>query len=129
LPVKQQLLETVEAKARLQALVTPPGKEAAVLKLGSKIQSHIHSEISKTQREYYLREQLKAIQKDLGEGDERTQEIDGLREKIEQAGMTEEARKEALRELDRLAKMPPAAAEYTVARTYLDWLLAMPWQH
>ena len=129
LPVKQQLLETVDVKARLQALVTALGKEAEVLELGSKIQSEIQSEMSKTQREYYLREQLKAIQKELGEGDERTQEIDGLREKIEQAGMTEEARKEALRELERLAKMPPAAAEYTVARTYLDWLLAMPWQH
>src|SRR5436309_3483623 len=129
LPVKQQLLETVDVKVRLQALVTALGKEAEVLELGSKIQSEIQSEMSKTQREYYLREQLKAIQKELGEGDERTQEIDGLREKIEQAGMTEEARKEALRELERLAKMPPAAAEYTVARTYLDWLLAMPWQH
>src|SRR5262245_17760737 len=129
LPVKQQLLETVDVKARLQALVTALGKEAEVLELGSKIQSEIQSEMSKTQREYYLREQLKAIQKELGEGDERTQEIDGLREKIDQAGMTEEARKEALRELERLAKMPPAAAEYTVARTYLDWLLAMPWQH
>src|SRR5439155_844155 len=128
-PVKRQVLETVDVKARLQALVTALGKEAEVLELGSKIQSEIQSEMSKTQREYYLREQLKAIQKELGEGDERTQEIDGLREKIEQAGMTEEARKEALRELDRLAKMPPAAAEYTVARTYLDWLLAMPWQH
>src|SRR5213594_3821576 len=128
LPVKQQLLETVDVKARLQALVTALGKEAEVLELGSKIQSEIQSEMSKTQREYYLREQLKAIQKELGEGDERTQEIDGLREKIEQAGMTEEARKEALRELERLAKMPPAAAEYTVARTYLDWLVSMPWQ-
>src|SRR5436309_2018607 len=128
LPVKQQLLETVDVKARLQALVTALGKEAEVLELGSKIQSEIQSEMSKTQREYYLREQLKAIQKELGEGDERTQEIDGLREKIEQAGMTEEARKEAIRELDRLAKMPPAAAEYTVARTYLDWLIAMPWK-
>src|SRR5256885_6844831 len=129
LPVKQQLLETVDVKARLQALVTALGKEAEVLELGSKIQSEIQSEMWKTQRESYLRAQLKAIQKELGEGDESTQEIDGLREKIEQAGMTEEARKEALRELDRLAKMPPAAAEYTVARTYLDWLLAMPWQH
>src|SRR5216117_1567923 len=85
--------------------------------------------MTKTQREYYLREQMKAIQKELGDADERTQEIEALRQRIEAAGMPEEARKEALRELDRLAKMPPAAAEYTVARTYLDWLLAMPWQH
>ena len=127
LPLKQDLLETVPVKARLQKLVAALGKEAEVLELGSKIQSEIQSEMSKTQREYYLREQLKAIQKELGESDERTQEMDGLREKVEAAGMPEEARKEALRELDRLAKMPPAAAEYTVARTYIDWLVAMPW--
>jgi ATP-dependent Lon protease len=83
--------------------------------------------MSKTQREYYLREQLKAIQKELGESDDKTQEVDQLREKIEAAGMTEEAKVEALRELDRLAKMNPAAAEYTVVRTYLDWLVTMPW--
>jgi ATP-dependent Lon protease len=127
LALKQELLETVAVKTRLQKLIAALGKEAEVLELGSKIQSEIQSEMSKTQREYYLREQLKAIQKELGESDERTQEIDALREKVEAAGMTEEARKEALRELDRLAKMPPAAAEYTVARTYIDWLVAMPW--
>ena len=99
-----------------------------VLELGSKIQSEVQSEVSKTQREYYLREQLKAIQKELGGSDERTQEIEELRAKIEASGMPEEAHKEATRELDRLAKMPPAAAEYTVARTYLDWLVAMPWK-
>ncbi len=127
-PAKQELLETVEVKARLQKLVTILAKEAEVLELGSKIQSQVQSEMSKSQREYYLREQLKAIQKELGETDERAQEIEELRQKIEAAGMPEEARKEALRELDRLAKMPPAAAEYTVARTYLDWLIALPWQ-
>src|SRR5262245_14118902 len=84
--------------------------------------------MSKSQREYYLREQMKAIQKELGDGDDRTQEIDALRKKIDAAGMTEEAKNEATRELDRLAKMPPAAAEYTVARTYIDWLVSMPWQ-
>src|SRR5207247_5595949 len=104
LTVKQQLLETIDVKARLQTLVTALGKEAEVLELGSKIQSDIQSEMSKTQREYYLREQLKAIQKELGEGDERTQEVDSLREKIDKAGLTEEARKEALRELDRRAE-------------------------
>ena len=127
LALKEELLETVAVKARLQKLISALGKEAEVLELGSKIQSEIHSEMSKTQREYYLREQLKAIQKELGESDERTQEIDALREKVEAAGMTEEASREALRELDRLAKMPPAAAEYTVARTYIDWLVSMPW--
>jgi ATP-dependent Lon protease len=127
LALKQELLQIVDVKRRLQTLIEALGKEAKVLELGSKIQSEVQSEMSKTQREYYLREQLKAIQKELGEGDERTQEIDALREKIESAGMTEEAQKEARRELDRLAKMPPAAAEYTVARTYIDWLVEMPW--
>ena len=112
---------------RLQTLAAALAKEADVLELGSKIQSEVQSEVNKTQREYYLREQLKAIQKELGDSDDRTQEIETLRGKIEAAGMTEEAQKEALRELDRLAKMPPAAAEYTVARTYIDWLVAMPW--
>ncbi|MBI4590801.1 MAG: endopeptidase La [Candidatus Rokubacteria bacterium] len=125
---KQGLLETADVRVRLQKLVAALAKEAEVLELGSKIQSQVQSEMSKTQREYYLREQMKAIQKELGEADERTQEIDELRKKIEAAGMSEEAKKEALRELDRLAKMPPAAAEYTVTRTYLDWLIALPWQ-
>ena len=126
--LKQELLETVDVKQRLERLVGALGKEAEVLELGSKIQSDVQSEMSKTQREYYLREQMKAIQKELGETDERAQEIGALRDRIEAAGMPEEARSEALRELDRLAKMPPAAAEYTVARTYIDWLVAMPWQ-
>ncbi len=125
--LKQQLLETIDVRARLQALAGVLAKEADVLELGSKIQSEVQSEVNKTQREYYLREQLKAIQKELGDTDDRTQEIESLRQKIEAAGMSEEAHKEATRELDRLAKMPPAAAEYTVARTYIDWLVAMPW--
>ena len=126
-PAKQELLETLVVKERLSRLAALLGKEAEVLELGSKIQSEVQSEMSKTQREYYLREQLKAIQKELGDGDDRGLEIEGLRARIEAAGMPEEARAEALRELDRLAKMPPAAAEYTVARTYIDWLVAMPW--
>ncbi len=125
--VKQELLETADVKARLGRLVAALTKEAEVLALGSKIQSQVESEVGRSQREYYLREQLKAIQKELGQADDRAQELDELRERIEAAGMTEEARKEALRELDRLGKMPPAAAEYTVARTYLDWLVALPW--
>ena len=124
---KQELLETLDVRLRLQKLAGMLAKEAEVLELGSKIQSEVQSEMSKTQREYYLREQLKAIQKELGEGDDRTQEIESLRQKIDAAGLSEEARAEALRELDRLAKMPPAAAEYTVARTYIDWLVSMPW--
>ena len=127
-PLRQELLETLSVAERLQRLVVALTKEVEVLELGSKIQSEAQSEMSKTQREYYLREQMKAIQKELGDGDDRTQEIDALRQNIEAAGMTEEAKKEALRELDRLAKMPPAAAEYTVARTYIDWLVSIPWQ-
>jgi ATP-dependent Lon protease len=125
--LKQELLETESVKARLGRLVAALTKEVEVLELGSKIQSQVESEVGKGQREYYLREQLKAIQKELGESDERGQETAELRKKIEAAGMTEEAKREALRELDRLAKMPPAAAEYTVARTYLEWLIALPW--
>src|SRR5881409_417814 len=126
--LRQELLETIAVKQRLERLVGALGKEAEVLELGSKIQSDVQSEMTKTQREYYLREQMKAIQKELGDADERTQEIEALRQRIEAAGMPEEAKGEALRELDRLAKMPPAAAEYTVARTYIDWLVSMPWQ-
>jgi ATP-dependent Lon protease len=128
LPLKQELLETLDVKTRLQKLAAALGKEAEVLELGSKIQSEVQSEMSRTQREYYLREQLKAIQKELGEGDDRTHDLDALRAKVNAAGMSEEARTEALRELDRLARMSPAAAESAVARTYVDWLLAMPWQ-
>src|ERR1700737_1644035 len=124
---KQELLETSDVKARLARLVAVLTKEAEVLALGSKIQSQVESEVGKSQREYYLREQLKAIQKELGATDDRTQELDELREKVEAAGMTEEAKKEALRELDRLTKTPPAAGEHTVARTYLDWLIPRPW--
>ena len=87
----------------------------------------MQSEVGKNQREYFLREQMKAIQKELGEGDDQAKEIDELRAKIEAAGMPDDVKKEALRELDRLSKMPAAAAEYTVARTYIDWLVALPW--
>jgi len=125
---RQTLLETPDVKVRLKALVESLTKEAEVLELGSKIHSQIQSEMTKTQREYYLREQMKAIQKELGEGDERGQELTELREKIEAAGMSEEAHREAMREFDRLTKMPPAAAEYSVARTYLEWLIALPWK-
>ena len=125
---RQTLLETPDVKVRLKALVTSLTKEAEVLELGSKIHSQVQSEMTKTQREYYLREQLKAIQKELGEGDDRGQELTELREKIDAVGMSEEAHREALRELGRLEKMPPAAAEYSVARTYLEWLTALPWR-
>jgi ATP-dependent Lon protease len=125
--VKQDVLETLDSRARMDNLNRILIKELEVLELGSKIQSQVQSEVGKNQRDYFLREQLKAIQKELGEGDEQTKEIEELAEKIEAAGMPEGVKKEALRELDRLSKMPVAAAEYTVSRTYLDWLVALPW--
>ncbi len=124
---RQELLAAVDVRARLAELNRLLAKELEVLELGSKIQSEVQSEVGKNQREYLLREQMKAIQKELGEGDDQTREINELREKIEAAGMPDDVKKEAMRELDRLAKIPAAAAEYTVARTYLDWLVALPW--
>src|SRR5215471_7708922 len=126
--VKQEVLETLDIRARMDNLNRILIKELEVLELGSKIQSQVQSEVGKNQREYFLREQMKAIQKELGEGDDQTKEIEELSEKIEAAGMPEPVKKEALRELDRLAKMPAAAAEFTVSRTYLDWVVALPWQ-
>jgi ATP-dependent Lon protease len=126
--VKQEVLETLDVRARMDTLNRILIKELEVLELGSKIQSQVQSEVGKNQREYFLREQLKAIQKELGEGDDQTKDVEELTQKIEAAGMPEMVRKEAMRELDRLAKMPVAAAEYTVSRTYLDWLVALPWQ-
>ncbi|MBI2844500.1 MAG: endopeptidase La [Armatimonadetes bacterium] len=124
---KQGLLETLGVRERLIKLFTILIRESQVLELGSKIQSQVHQELGKTQRDYYLREQLKAIQRELGEGDERTIEIEELRGRIKESGMSPEAEKEAQRELDRLSRMPPAAPEYTVARTYIDWLVSLPW--
>ena len=126
--VKQEVLETRDVRMRLDTLNRILIKELEVLELGSKIQSQVQSEVGKNQREYFLREQLKAIQKELGEGDDQTREVEELRDKIEAAGMPELVKKEALRELDRLSKMPVAAAEFTVSRTYLDWLVTLPWQ-
>jgi ATP-dependent Lon protease len=126
-PQKQEMLETLDVRARLERLNKILVKDLEVLEVGNKIQSQVKTELQKNQREYYLREQMKAIQKELGEGDDQQREINELRDKIEAAGMPEEAKKEALRELDRLSKMSPAAAEYTVTRTYLDWLVALPW--
>lgn len=123
----QEILETIDVSERIKKLTTFLNRELEVLELGSKIQSQVKEEMDKAQREFYLREQLKAIQKELGELDERTIEINELKEKIAQAALPPEAQKEAERELDRLAKMPPAAAEYTVSRTYLDWLISLPW--
>src|SRR4029450_1688199 len=114
--VKQEVLETRDVRARLDTLNRVLIKELEVLELGSKIQSQVQSEVGRNQREYFLREQMKALQKELGEGDDQTREIEELREKIEAAGMPEGVKKEALRELDRLSKMPVGGAGCTGAR-------------
>ena len=124
---KQEILEVLDIKERLERVVTILNKELHVLELGNKIQGELKKEMDKNQREYYLREQLKAIQRELGEEDERTVEVTELKEKIEKAKMPKEVNEVAQKELDRLSKMPPAAAEYTVSRTYLDWLIELPW--
>ena len=123
----QRLLEIDSVEEKLRHLMTILSKELEVLELGRKIQTEAQTEMEKMQREYYLREQLKAIQRELGEGDEQTVEVEEFRKKIAEAGMSEEAEKEALREVDRLSKLPIAAAEYGVIRTYLDWITSLPW--
>ncbi len=124
---KQEVLEQVDVTKRLRRLAEILARELEVIQLGSQIQSQVQEGIDKGQREYYLREQLRAIQAELGEGDEQQAELNELRERVESAGLPEQARKAADRELNRLERLPPAAAEYGVIRTYLDWLLDLPW--
>jgi ATP-dependent Lon protease len=124
---KQELLEEVDVAKRLRALSRILAGELEVVQLGTQIQSQVQSEIDKGQREFFLRQQLKAIQDELGEGDEQQVEANELRERIEAAGLPEHARKAAERELSRLEKLPPAAAEHGVIRTYLEWLVELPW--
>ena len=124
---KQTVLEMLDVKKRLQEVTRLVNYQLEVLELGNKIQSQVKGDMDKRQREYFLREQLKAIKEELGEKDQATVEVDDYRAKIEEKNLPEEARKEAERELDRLARMHPSSAEYTVASTYLDWLTALPW--
>ncbi len=124
---KQKVLATLDVERRLEILSGIIARETQLLELGSRIQKEVQDEMAKNQREYYLREQLKAIRNELGEGDERSREIEELRSQIAAAHMSEEAQSVAEKELDRLARMSPNAAEYTVARTYLDWLVSLPW--
>lgn len=124
---KQQILELLDVRKRLEKLTLYLNRELQVLEMGSKIQDKVQTELGKNQREYFLREQLRAIQKELGVGDDRSAEIEELRQKIITTNMPEQVEAEALRELDRLAKMQPGAAEYTVSRTYIDWMIALPW--
>jgi ATP-dependent Lon protease len=125
---RQKLLEMISVRERLQTLLPMLNREQEVLTLSSKIQSDVATSIAKTQRDFFLREQLRAIQRELGDGDANTGEIKTLREKIEQTPMPADARKAAEQELERLQQTPPAAAEYGVARNYLDWILSLPWE-
>ncbi len=124
---KQALLEEVELSKRLRRLTSLMSRELEVLELGSKIQDQVQSEMDKSQREYVLRQQMKAIQDELGETDETQAEANELRERIDKAGLPQDVEKQARRELDRLSKLPAAAAEYGVIRTYLDWIVSLPW--
>ena len=123
----QEILELDDVAAKLHKLIALLTSEIEVLELGRKIQSEAQAQVEKMQREFFLRQQLEAIRRELGEADEHQMEVEEFRRKIEEAGMPPEARREALRELERMAKLPPASAEYGVIRTYLDWMVSLPW--
>ena len=125
---KQDVLETPDVHVRLEKINQHLAKELEVQQLRNKIQSEVQDRVQQTQREYYLREQMKAIQKELGEQDETTRDAEELRQKIEAAGMPDEVKKEALKELGRLARMSPMAADYGLTRNYIEWLAVLPWQ-
>jgi ATP-dependent Lon protease len=124
---KQEILETADVRSRLDKINQHLAKELEVMQLRNKIQSEVQDRVQQTQREFYLREQMKAIQKELGESDETTRDSEDLKQKIEQAGMPDEVKKEALKELGRLSRMSPMAADYGVTRTYIEWLAILPW--
>ncbi|MBI4307653.1 MAG: endopeptidase La [Chloroflexi bacterium] len=126
-PTRQQVLETLDSLERLQRVSILLAREVEVLDLQNKIQSQVQKEVDQSHREYFLREQIKVIQKELGEVDPHQREINDLKEKIEKAGMPDAARKRALEEVDRLVNIPPASPEVSVLRTYLDWLISLPW--
>ena len=124
---KQQLLETPSIEERLEKLNKHLAKEIEVQQLRTKIQTEVQDQVQQSQRDYYLREQMKAIQKELGEQDEGQREVDDLRKKIDEANMPEEVKKEALKELSRLSRMSPMAADYSLTRNYIEWLAVLPW--
>ena len=126
---KQKVLDITDVKQRLKGLTSLVNHQMEVLELGNKIQTKVKDDIDKSQRDYYLRLQMKAIKQELGETDENTVETDEYRKKIEEKNLPEEANKEALRELERLSRMHPSSAEYTVSSTYLDWITALPWNN
>jgi ATP-dependent Lon protease len=125
--IRQELLETFNVRKRLETLTNELSKEKEVLELRNKIHDQVQEQVNQSQREFLLREQMKAIQKELGESDDGQTEIEELRKKVEESGMSPEARKECEREMKRLAKMTPASAEYMVSRTYLEWMTSLPW--
>ncbi|MGD1212273.1 MAG: endopeptidase La [Candidatus Acidiferrales bacterium] len=125
--VRQELLETFGVRKRLETLINELSKEKEVLELRNKIHDQVQEQVNQSQREFLLREQMKAIQKELGESDDSQTEVEELRKKVEESGMSAEAKKECERELKRLAKMTPASAEYMVSRTYLEWMTSLPW--
>jgi ATP-dependent Lon protease len=124
---KQEILETPDVQKRLQLINQHLAKELEVQQLRNKIQTEVQDQVQQSQREYYLREQMKAIQKELGEQDEAARDVDDLKQKIEAAGMPEDVKKEALKELTRLGRMSPMAADYSVTRNYIEWLAVLPW--
>ncbi len=124
---KQEILETSDVRVRLERINRHLAKELEVQQLRSKIQNEVQDQVQQSQREYYLREQMKAIQKELGEQDENQRDIEDLRKKIEAAGMPEDVKKEALKELSRLSRMSPAAGDYSLTRNYIEWLAVLPW--
>src|SRR6202049_3243704 len=126
-PDKQDTLETLDVLVRLEKINQHLAKELEVQQLRNKIQSEVQDRVQQTQREYYLREQMKAIQKELGEQDEGQRDVEDLKEKIEEAGMPDEVKKEALKELGRLSRMSPMAADYSLTRNYIEWLAVLPW--
>src|ERR1700716_2901230 len=124
---KQDTLETTDVRTRLEKVNQHLAKELEVQQLRNKIQSEVQDRVQQTQREYYLREQMKAIQKELGEQDEGQRDVEDLKKKIEEAGMPDEVKKEALKELGRLSRMSPMAADYSLTRNYIEWLAVLPW--
>src|SRR5881394_1366668 len=124
---KQEILEITDVKLRLQKINKHLAKELEVQQLRNKIQTEVQDQVQQSQREYYLREQMKAIQKELGEQDETQRDTEELKKKIEAAGMPEEVKKEALKELTRLGRMSPMAADYSLTRSYIEWLAVLPW--
>ena len=126
-PDKQDTLETIDVRVRLEKINQHLAKELEVQQLRNKIQSEVQDRVQQTQREYYLREQMKAIQKELGEQDEGQRDVEDLKKKIEEAGMPDDVKKEALKELGRLSRMSPMAADYSLTRNYIEWLAVLPW--